>query len=132
MFKPILPQIPAATLANLSPEARENMTAICNLVDFILGGLNALCVDLLDPENHTEAANTGTHFRELVLGFGKTLLIPMETTAAALFNREEFLGRSTSLGAVGRETLAVLEKTGDLQLPRELEILASLSRHNPN
>lgn len=114
MFKPILPRIPAAALENLSPEARENMTAICNLVDFTLGGLNALCVDLFDPENHTEAANTGTHFRELVLGLGKTLLIPTETTAAALFDREQFLSRSTALGAVGRETLAELSATSTL------------------
>lgn len=124
MFKPILPQIPAAVLENLSPEARENMTAICNLVDFTLGGLNALCVDLLDPENHTEAANTGKHFRDLVVGLGKTLLIPTETTAAALFNREEFLGRSAQLGAVGRETLA--------DLSRPASPLDTLPTINPN
>ena len=114
MFKPILPQIPAAVLENLSPEARENMTAICNLIDFTLGGMSAICADLLNPENQCEAANTGEEFRSMIVGLGETLLMPAEAAALALYDRPEFLSRTGKLGSVGRETLAELSATSTL------------------
>lgn len=112
MFKPILPQIPAAVFSSLSPEARENLTAVANLVDFTLGGMSAICADLLNPENQSEAANTGKEFRSIIIGLGQTLMIPAEAAALALYDHPEFLSRTGKLGSVGRESIAELAVTG--------------------
>lgn len=114
MFKPILPQIPAAVFSSLSPEARENLTAVANLVDFTLGGMSAICADLLNPENQSEAANTGEEFRSMIVGLGQTLMMPAEAAALALYDHPEFLSRTGKLGSVGRESIAELAVTGTL------------------
>ena len=124
MFKPILPQIPAEVLENLSPEARENFTAICDIVDFTLGGLGALCSDLLDPTNQNDSANTGKEFLSLQSALGSTLLIPAEALGLGLFNPQGFREKAAELGAVGRETLA--------DLSRPASPLDSLPTINPN